>query len=155
MNHIVISHEIANKMKKRPKVTKQNTGWLWSIEGFSVIRCIIDHAISFEIADEDYRISLQIEGEFLYKRLDSMQAISLDNPKTIANVLSIINVSTSRIWISNTGDLNLELVTGEELLLRAHEIYEAWQIITTDDIRIVCMPSGQLAFWGLDIDKSK
>ena len=139
-------------MKKQLQIIRQDSGWLWSINEFSVIRCIIDHAISFEIWNEDYRITLKIENEFLYKVQDSIQTISIDKLKTGVDVFDIINVKASEIWISDDGNLSLRLLTGRELLVSSHEAFEAWQLTTNTGIRVICMPSGQLAIWGEEID---
>ena len=113
-----------------------------------VIRCIVDHAFSFVIADQDDFLTVQIEGIFVLSVGEVKHEISPQNATQLGNALNILRKSVIGFDIQEHGQL-MVVVDKIQIDVQPHNEYEAWQCWSESGLRIVCMPDGQLAIWKL------
>lgn len=73
--------------------------------------------------------------------------VSINDLKTIPDLLQLINMPILQISAFKTGDLEIQLDEGICLFVTYSEEIEAWELHSSAGKRVVSMPGGQLAVW--------
>lgn len=120
----------------------------WEIDtsDASVIRCIVDHAFSIQIASDSCSLTLQIENEFGISHGAQVYHCEPENVDSLVPALYLRDKAVKKITAMKSGALNVEF-ENDYLQVKPGESFEAWQLYSDDGLRIICMPGGELAIW--------
>lgn len=108
----------------------------------------IDHRLGMLF---DSGAELAIGGVATMRAASPPQAIV---PERQVNVLAAIDLLWDEVvsaTASREGRLDVAFAKGRTLIIEPDEKYEAWEFVTADTkVRVVCLPGGELATWGLE-----
>lgn len=117
-------------------------------EVFTVEALQLDHAFTLRMRSfTDQRLEIRLEGCFDYQREGNLSRLSAEDPSTLAAVGSVLHTDVSSITIWKNGKLEIALANAGLIISEPDEDYEAWGLAATDELKIVCMPGGDLAVW--------
>lgn len=137
------------KMRKTLELTKQANYWELPLQGKRVSRCFLDHAFGIQfLLDSESEIAIKIEGIFLFKRDNKeYQLSSNEDPEVLCPAFSVLHKVVKKAIICANGDLELEFMNGSSLKVTPEYEYEAWEVTSSNGLRVVCAPGGKLAIW--------
>ncbi|MCB9451589.1 MAG: hypothetical protein H6672_09120 [Anaerolineaceae bacterium] len=121
--------------------------WLLPIEMGVVVRCTFDYGCVLEIAWRGLSINVRIEGDILFRTKDGEKILSGEDATLLTEILLILNQKVDSAKVFKDGKLVLDFSNEVTLAASSSVEYEAWQITSSNGLRIVCMPGGELAIW--------
>ena len=121
--------------------------WTIPLQGKIVTRCFLDSAFGIELSDRDYDITIRIEGTFRLKVLDKEYKLSPENPTALGPALSLFQKEVYSSSAYKDGKLEVAFLDENCLLVEPDTEYEAWEIVGSSGLKVVCMPGGQLSVW--------
>ena len=134
-------------MNKNYRLIEHKEHWIIPLQGQTVTRCFLDTAFGIEFWDHEFEITIQIEGGFLFKEIDEEYKLYPDGPTTLGPALSMFQKEVCYSIASKEGRLYIEFSDGSSLSVEADAEYEAWEIVGSRGLRVVCEPGGRLSVW--------
>jgi hypothetical protein len=115
--------------------------------GASVTQIRIDHRVCLLF---DSGAELAIGGVATLRSSGGTAPIEPDRQVNVLAAIDLLWDVVTHAQASPTGRLTIEFAKGRTLGIEADMCYEAWEFVTADaELRVVCLPSGMLATWGL------
>jgi hypothetical protein len=119
--------------------------WLLPYRGLTVTRICVDYALTLCLGAD---VQVAIESTALVSKSHATAPpITLEpQHQDVSSALILFGTKVvSRVAFKN-GTLRLVLGSNQ-LSVRPHPDFEAWQATGPGTLRVVCMPGGQLAVW--------
>jgi hypothetical protein len=91
-------------------------------------------------------MTVEIENDFTFNINGTALTIKVQEPKTLGEVLGVLNKPVSNIRIFKTGKIEVH-AESFQIIVEPASAYEAWQIYADNGLRIICVPDGDLAIW--------
>ena len=121
--------------------------WIIPLQGQTVSRCFLDTALGIEFWENESEITIRIEGGFLFKEDGKEHKLYPDQPAALGQALSIFQKEVCYSIAGKEGGLYIEFSDGGSLSVEADSEYEAWEIVGSGGLRVVCEPGGRLSVW--------
>ncbi len=134
-------------MNKNYRLIEHKDHWVIPLEGQTVSRCFLDTAFGIEFWENGSEITLRIEGGFLFKENGEEHKLYPDQPAALGPVLSVFQKEVCHSIAGKEGRLYIEFSDGSRLSVAADSEYEAWEIVGSGGLRVVCEPGGRLSVW--------
>lgn len=127
-------------------VEERDDRWVLPLRGDMVSRCVVDAAFQIQFLERADPITVTIESPFIVIESGVSREVSPADPPTLGPVLSVIGRSVKAACAMKTGHLRLEI---EDLCLVVDpdERYEAWSVVSDNNLKLICMPGGSVAVW--------
>jgi Family of unknown function (DUF6188) len=118
------------------------------LHGATVTQIRIDHRLGLLF---DSGAELAIGGVASLRSSGGTVPIEPDRQVNVLATIDLLWDAVTHAQTSPTGRLTIEFAKGRTLGIDADVGYEAWEFVTADaEVRVVCLPGGGLATWGLD-----
>ncbi|MBI3326060.1 MAG: hypothetical protein HYZ81_05085 [Nitrospinae bacterium] len=117
------------------------------LAGKTVTRCFVDHALGIECWDRERETTIRIEGNFVFRVSGAEHRLSPEQPTALGPALSIIHKGVVSAWVHKGGCLEVNFSDGSGLSVEPDAEYEAWEIVGSGGLRVVCAPGGTLSIW--------
>jgi Family of unknown function (DUF6188) len=123
-----------------------------SLASARVTQCRSDYAFSL-VLEEDAPARhwiVRIEGPFSLVGSDyRTETFGADGPPSAwgAAIDVLLHATLIAATVAPGGTLTLSFENGQQVEVRAHEQWEAWQVEGPDELRLVCGPGGELSRW--------
>jgi hypothetical protein len=122
--------------------------WLLPYRGLKVSQITVDYALTFSLEGQ---ATIVVENDATLAdhpgRAPETQTVELHpGRQDVASALTLFGATVNSAVAFKTGTLRLVL-DHFQLTVRADPQYEAWNAVGPGDIRLICMPGGQLAIW--------
>ena len=147
-NLVQMDNEEGYIMNIKQDFTEESDKYIFHLEGLQISRCCLDYAFSFEVFDSLKETTIRIESSFTLSQNDSKFCLTPSKPEDLGPVYTLFGEIISKIHMYKTGVLHIVFGNGAQLQVNPSDKYEAWEILNTQGVRVVCMPSGKLAVWG-------
>ncbi len=134
-------------MNKNYRLIEHKDHWVIPLEGQTVSRCFLDTAFGIEFWENGSEITLRIEGGFLFKENGEEHKLYPDQPAALGPALSVFQKEVCHSIAGKEGRLYIEFSDGSRLSVAADSEYEAWEIVGSGGLRVVCGPGGRLSVW--------
>ena len=135
------------EIKKSDRLIEHKNYWVIPLQGKRVTRCFLDNVFGIEFVDRDGETTIRIEGTFRLNGIDREYKLSTEQPATLGPALSLFHKRVHSSRADKEGRLYVEFSDGSSLSVEADAEYEAWEIVGSGGLRIVCAPGGRLAIW--------
>lgn len=123
--------------------------------GKTVTRCFVDHAFGIEYWDRGRETTIRIEGNFVFRVSGAEHRLSPEQPTALGPALSIIHKAVVSTKVYKGGCLEVNFSDGSGLSVEPDAAYEAWEIVGSGSLRVVCAPEGRLSIWERESDGKK
>jgi hypothetical protein len=133
------------EIKREHQLIEQKKHWIIPLRGETVTRCFVDNAFGIEF--QDCEMTIRIEGTFYLNGTDKEYKLSPEHPTTLGPALALFQKKVRSSVAHKEGWLELEFSDGSRLSVEADADYEAWEIVGSGGLRIVCAPGGRLSVW--------
>jgi len=127
-------------------IRKETLGWSIISDGEKVSRCIFDFALTLQLGESPDSL-VNIENDLTIVSDKGAHVVKIENVESIGYSTILLRKELISGYVSEDGKLELMFSSDITLIVQNHESYEAWNIVTTDGARLVCMPSGTVAYW--------
>ena len=125
--------------------------WLIPLGGTSVAKIIIELALRIEFVDAtQLETMIWIGGELQLKTQGKEHKLKGDDPKGLAPVLDLWGNLVESALAHKDGRLEIRFRAGNSLCAYPLPETEAWGVTGQQELRIACMPGGDLAVWKPD-----
>lgn len=133
------------------RLIKRSDGWEVDLAGLAVTDTSIDRAFVIVLWDGDDQWEARIEGAFAWTA-DGRPPVRYepDTGLEVGAVPQVVGSVVSHLWVTASGELQIQFEDGSRIEVDVDDRYEAWQITGPDRILIVGMPGGQVAVWNAD-----
>ena len=121
--------------------------WLVPLQGKMVTRCLVDSAFGIELWDGDSTTTIRIEGSFTFREHGTDQRLSPEHPTALGPVLAIVGKAVTTVHACKNGRLEAHFADGSSLSVEPDAEYEAWEIVSSGGLRVVCTPEGNVSIW--------
>ena len=129
-------------------IRKETSGWSIISDGEKVSKCIFDFAVTLQLGDNlDFCTFVRIENDFIVVSDKVENIVEIENVESMGYSTIVLKKELVDGYVSENGKLELKFSSNITLIVQSHESYEAWNIVTADGARLVCMPSGTVAYW--------
>ena len=125
------------------------------LSGKTVTRCLIDYAFGIECWDGERETRIRIEGTFVLKVNGPEHTLSPEQPTALGPALSIIHKAVDSARVYKDGCLEVNFSDGTRLSVEPDSEYEAWEIVGSGGLRVVCAAGGSLSIWQREVDDHK
>src|SRR5262249_21951683 len=112
------------------------------IEGLTIDRCIVDHALSFDFLIEAGPMTLQIECPFRLMENERVHLLDPSSPRELGPAIGLFGAIVRSARSSEEGQLSVLFDDGREINVDPDPHYEAWGFVGPNGIRAVCLPGG-------------
>ena len=129
--------------------------WVIPLQGKVVTRCFMDSAFGLECWDRDRLTTLRIEGPFVFEEQGVARHLSPEHPTTLGPALSVLGKTVTSAHAHKNGALAVSFANGSRLSVAPDAEYEAWEMVTSAGLRVVCTPGGSLSLWYAKRDSHK
>jgi len=116
---------------------------IFCIAGFSLERVSIDYGLECTLQSADQWVNLR----FTSARLNDIKMIQVDDLNSLTNLLQFLHSEIKELRIDAESVLRLTFEGGGEIRVYPNDEFESWELATSDNKRIVCMPGGDIAEW--------
>lgn len=116
---------------------------LIDLSSFSLDRVAIDYSVELLFQNADRWVLVRFTEGCLEDGLTVDAAL----PQSIPALLELLHIAANHIRIGDDGRLDLAFEGGVAMHIIMDTHYEAWEIVTSDQRRWVCMPGGETAVW--------
>lgn len=135
-------------MNSELQLIENNDFWELSTEGRVVTRCLVDHAFTIESWEsEGETVSLRIESSFVLLHRGDEQALSSGNPRELGPALIALHKEIESVKAFKAGGIQVRFSDGSVLSVKPHPDFEAWELVSSGGLRVVCNPGGGLSIW--------
>jgi Family of unknown function (DUF6188) len=122
--------------------------WLLPYRGMTISQITVDYQLTFLLEGQ---AAIVIENDATLAdrpgRADGAPAVELHpGRQDVAPALPLFGATVNSGVAFKSGTLRL-ILGHHQLVVRPDPHYEAWNVTGPGDIRLVCMPGGQLAIW--------
>jgi hypothetical protein len=139
---------MADDMSKDDQVIEHDDYWLVApLAAKAVTRCFVDHAFGIECWDSERETTIRIEGNFVYKANGTEYRLSPEQPTALGPTLSTLHKIVHSARVYKDGCLEVNFADGSSLSVKPDSEYEAWEIVGSGGLRMVCGPGGRLSLW--------
>ena len=121
--------------------------WLMPLQGKMITRCLVDSAFGIELWDSDSTITIRIEGSFTFREQGTDQLLSPEHPTALGPVLATVGKTVTAVRACKNGRLEVHFGDGSGLSVEPDAEYEAWEIVSSGGLRVVCTPGGSVSVW--------
>jgi len=118
-----------------------------------VTRCMIDNAFTIDVSEMKFILAISFEGKFTYI-IDTNTERSLEyrleagvTPESLCPALSVLHKRIELITVLKIGEVTVRFTDGSLLWATSTPEYESWNITGAGDLKIFCLPGGNLAVW--------
>ncbi len=131
------------------KLTQHESYWSLPITGFRIIQLRLDYAFGMEISDGHSEFSLRVNTTFKLRDAEGVTNHAIERLSEIGPALRLFNADIVDTKAFKNGRLEMIFSTNTILSVEPDPHFEAWEMVsnTTDGMRVVAMPSGELAIW--------
>ena len=131
-----------------PTIQRTEAGWRLPLDGAEVSQLQIDHALSIVFSRGSFWAQLRIGGSFDLVWSDHRSSYAAQASRASwGPVLDLFKAQVSTGLTDATGNLTVMFADGRSLWVPVDEAYEAWEVVTSNRARAVCMAGGELAVW--------
>lgn len=124
--------------------------WIMPLQGKTVTRCFVDSAFGIEFWDRDGLTTIRIEGSFVLQEHGADQCLSPECPTALGPALSALGKMVMSAYAYKNGCLVVHFADESSLSVAPDAEYEAWEMVGSDGLRMVCTPGGSLSIWQAD-----
>lgn len=117
------------------------------VRGLAVSRCCIDQALLLEFFSKQIEVLVRIEGAFRLRRSGEVVLLNAEDPQSLGPALALLEQRVDTAQAQARGSLLLQFEDGTELEVDPDPDYEAWELTSTDGLRVVSTPGGGLGIW--------
>jgi len=132
---------------KHDWLVEQGDRWVVPLQGKMVTRYFVDSAFGIELWESDNTTTIRIEGPFVLQEQGAAQRLSPEQPKTLGSALSIMGKTVTSVNVYKDGCLAVHFADGSSLSVAPDAAYEAWEVVSSRGLRVVCTPGGNLSIW--------
>ena len=118
------------------------------LEGLSIARCVVDHALSLEAFHGDGVITLTIEGPFTILQNGERRAQDPTSPADLGPAIGLVRGLIRKARASTNGRLAVAFEDGRNINVEPNEDFESWQLSAPGGVRAVCRAGGGVSTWG-------
>jgi Family of unknown function (DUF6188) len=129
--------------------------WVIPLQGKAVTRCFVDSTFGLECWDRDSLTTIRIEGLFVFAEQGVERHLSSEHPTTLGPALSVLGKTVTSAHAHKNGHLAVSFANGSHLSVAPDAEYEAWEIVTSAGLHVVCTPGGRLSIWHAARDSHK
>lgn len=122
-------------------------GWQLTMDNGQIRRIEIDFQVRFVFEDSRDSATITIESPFFIKNKDKKEVLNPEDTTTLAPVLPLFLAHVQDVIINKTGNLKISLKGEKSIEVFPDDQYEAWQIVSSLNILLVCSPGGEVAFF--------
>lgn len=141
--------ESRNKQKYR--LTEHDDYWVIPLVGKPVTRIIVGLELTLEFFEsDDEQTTIWIGGEFRFEINGKEHTLSTEDPARLGPVLALARSTVESARAYKNGTLEVRFREGGKLSIGPHPQCEAWGVVGSRWLRVVCMPGGELATWQAD-----
>jgi uncharacterized protein DUF6188 len=122
--------------------------WVLPYRGLKISQIRVDYALTF-LLDDQATIVIESDATLADRpgRAPEARTVELHpDRQDVGSALTLFGTTVNSGVAFKTGTLRLVL-DHFQLTVRADPHYEAWNVVGPGDMRLVCMPGGQLAAW--------
>ena len=134
-------------INQQDQVVEHGDHWVVPLEGKTVTRCLVDHAFGIELWERNSTTTIRIEGDFVFQGYGGEHQLSPAYPTALGPALSTIGKAIVSARACKDGCLDVHFADGSTLSVKPDPEYEAWEIVGTGGLRVVCTPGGSLSIW--------
>lgn len=135
-------------MNSELQLIENSDSWELSTQGRLVTRCLIDHAFSIESWErESETLSLRIESSFILVYRGDEQAFSPRNPQELGPALTALHKEIESVKAFKAGGIRVLFSNGLVFSVNPDPDFEAWELVSSGGLRVVCNPGGGLSIW--------
>lgn len=118
------------------------------LQGLTIDRCVVDHALAFEFFGKEGTTILRIEGAF--GLTDHGVTLPLDPalPKDLGPAIGLFRSLVTSARVAQDGRLCIAFDGGREISVQPSDEYEAWELSAPGGLRAVCCVGGGVSTWG-------
>jgi hypothetical protein len=121
--------------------------WGLPFVGERISRCLVDGAFHLQFLDRKDPITVSIESPFTLTQAGVSKLMSPQEPLELGPALGLLNGTVVTALAHKTGHLCVEMDAGRILTVSPDDQYEAWSIVSDNNLKIVCTPGGTIALW--------
>jgi Family of unknown function (DUF6188) len=99
--------------------------------------------------------TIRIEGLFVFAEQGVERHLSSEHPTTLGPALSVLGKTVTSAHAHKNGHLAVSFANGSHLSVAPDAEYEAWEIVTSAGLHVVCTPGGRLFIWHAARDSHK
>ena len=117
------------------------------IEGRQITQLRFDYAFGLEIDDENGQFSIRVNTSF---SLSTMMGSAKYDPEQILACGPVLRLFSTRVISAKafkSGRLEIQFSDGSLLGVDSDLQFEAWEAVSSDGMRAVAIPGGDLAIW--------
>jgi len=129
--------------------------WVVPLHGKTVTRCFVDSAFGIELWDGDSTTTIRLEGPFIYREHGTEQLLSPEHPAALGPVLATVGKTVTAVHAGKDGCLAVHFADGSNLSIEPDATYEAWEIVGSAGLRVLCAPGGRLSLWQPGTDNAR
>ena len=129
------------------RLTNEEEGWCLVLEEGLVQLIQIDFRLGLFLADASDSAKLFVGGECIIWADGSPQALTPEDPSSLAPILAFRNAKVARVSIRNTGYLRLDFKSGESLEVKPNDRYESWELGCSTGLMMICSPGGSVSLF--------
>jgi hypothetical protein len=134
-------------ISKQNQLVEYDTYWLVPLHGKTVTRCFVDSAFGIEFWEHGNVTTIRIEGPFTFETHGATQRLFPEHPTALGPALSTLSKTVTAVHAYKDGCLEVRFADGSSLSAKPDVEYEAWEIVGSDGLRVVCTPEGCLSIW--------
>jgi len=142
-------------ISKIEQLIEHGDHWVLPLQGKAVTRCFVDSAFGLECWERDSLIIIRIEGLFVFEEQGVKRHLSPEHPTTLGPVLSVLGKTITSAHAHKNGALAVYFASGSSLSVAPDAEYEAWEMVTSEGLHVVCTPGGSLSIWHAERDSHK
>ena len=134
-------------IRQYDQLVEYHDHWLVPLQGKMVTRCLVDSAFGIELWDGDSTTTIRIEGSFIFREHGTDQLLSPEHPTALGPVLATVGKTVTAVHACKNGRLEVHFADGSSLSVEPDAEYEAWEIVSSGGLRVVCTPGGSVSIW--------
>lgn len=129
----------------RSDVVELDDHWRLPLAGLAVSQLRVDHQLCLRLGEDAW---ISVEADAALEEEGGGPATPLaPEQQAVAAALGLFGMTVIDVTAFKDGRLVVEFDKGARLTVAADPHFEAWNITGPDNLRVVCMPGGDLAIW--------
>jgi Family of unknown function (DUF6188) len=125
------------------------------IRGASVVQCCVDNALTLKFDLPDAQ--LRLESSFTIRDENGREALipSEGDATRFGPVLKLWGARILEAIATEGGGLTLHFEGGGTLQASPDPHYESWELAGPSGLKVIALPGGGLATWGVEVEKQE
>lgn len=122
--------------------------WRFRLKDARVAACCFDYAVVLRVLDGSFFWEIRLEQPFTLTAERGVKHVVVPHDGAGFNaVLTLLQAPVEAAAAYKDGRLELRMRNATLLHVLPDADYEAWSVTGPDDVRLVCLPGGDIAVW--------